>query len=260
MVDRFPVLWNSWQWFLHDEWKRQTEMMRAYIETTEEAYGRQLEAVRNEPRPPEPATHEQDIDSECDDQPDWFDEQQYLKIKALHDDFPVLVRHMAFCAMIGYFEHELYHVCDSLKWFRKLGKDVRDNKKDKGIIAAKRYLINVAQVPLPAESPEWTKIFSYNRIRNLIMHNDSRVTANKSTEFAAAVKQTGPIEVDVLRRLKLSKEYCLAAIETIETFFDGLAKLLPSETEEDRKEGLDKLIKALRDAGYPEKGGTWPKA
>jgi hypothetical protein len=244
MVDRFPVMWNDWQWFLHDQWKRTTAMMRSYLETTEAAFALQEKVINEEPRPPE--------DEAAEEIPTPWDEEQYLRIKALHDDFPVLMRHMTFCAAFAYLEHELMHVCDSLRWFRKLGPDVR-TLKGQGAYRAKKYLTTVAKVPIPAASPEWGKICAYGRMRNLIMHNDSLVTAQHKESFDRDVKLTGPVEIDILGRLKLSKEYCFAAIDTIDVFFDNLSKLLPSETGEDRKEGMENLIKALRAAGYREK-------
>lgn len=243
MVDHFPVLWNDWERFLLDQWKRNTETMRSYMQTSEQAFVLQAQAIRDEPRPKEA--------EDAEEFPTPWDEDQYLRIRALHDDFPVLMRHMTFCAAFAYLEHELIHVCDSLRWFRKLGKDVRD-QKDKGIIGAKRYLTSIANVPIPDASPEWGKICAYSRIRNLIMHNDARVTAKHKEAFGRDVKLTGSIEVDMLGRLKLSKEYCFTAIDTIEVFFDNLADVLPRETEEDRKEGMENLIKALRAAGFPE--------
>ena len=243
MVDTFPMFWNDWQWFMHDSWTQQTKMMRAYIETTEEAFGKLEEAILEEPTPPE---------EESEEVPSRYDEEVYLRIKALHDDFPVLVLHMTFCAMFAYLEHELIHVCDSLRVFRRLGKNVRD-EKDKGIIGAKRYLTKVAMLPIPDASKEWAKICAYGRIRNLIMHCDSRVLRKHKANFERDTKLTGPIEIDVQGRLKLSKQYCLGAINTIQTFFGNLTELLPSETEQDRKASFEKLIEAFTAGNFPEK-------
>ena len=240
MVDKFPLFWNDWQWFLHDSWKRQFKMMRAYIETTEQAFAKLEEVILNEPVPP---------GEESDEIPSRWDEEVYLRVKALQEDFPQFMLHMTFCAMFGYLEHELIRVCDSLWVFRKLSSRVRD-ERDKGIIGAKRYLTRVAGLPIPDASTEWGKICAYGRIRNAIMHCDSLVLNKYKVDFAKDVKLTGEIEVDILGRLRLSKAYCLSAIDTVQHFLDELAKMLPAETEKDREEGFENLKVAFKEGNF----------
>lgn len=243
-MGEFPLLWNDWEWFLHFEWEQQTSKMRQYVEATESAFKKQGDAFSDW------ITQRQGTLSETD--AEQFGDECAVKILALQDDFPALARQMAFCAVFAYFEHQLIHVCDALRVFRKLASDVRD-EKDRGILGAKSYLKHVAKIAFPDSILAWNKLTAYGRIRNLIMHNNSQVPRDKLERFAQDSKLTGGIPIDEFHRFGIPLEYCLAAIDTVQEFFDALVKVLPRETEQDRKEGLDNLVRALRAAGFSDK-------
>lgn len=240
----FPLLWNDWQWFLHYKWEMQIRMMREYVEASESAFEKESDAFADWIAEKEGTVSESDLE--------FFADECTAKIMSLQDDFPALSRQMAFCAMYGYLEHQLIHVCDALKVFRKLSDDVRDDRQNKGLQRPKLYLKNVAKIAFPDTLPEWAKLLAYGRIRNLILHCSSEVPTAKMEEFSADAKTTGGISIDDARRFSLTTKYVTAAIDTVQKFFDELVKVLPKETERDRKEGLESLMESLRKMRLPQ--------
>jgi hypothetical protein len=166
-------------------------------------------------------------------------------MRLLADDFPVLARHMAFCAMFGFFEHQLIHVCDAIQVFRKLPTNVRD-EDDSGMQGAKTYLKNVAQLDFPDNTRQWPQLVAFGRIRNLILHNEAQVPSHRLEAFNKDAKLVGGIQLDSFRRFVLTKDFCLMAVNTVQGFFDALVKVLPRETAQDREESLEKLAELMR--------------
>ncbi|OLQ56953.1 hypothetical protein BHT94_04600 [Bacillus licheniformis] len=85
-----------------------------------------------------------------------------------------------FIGIYGDFEYYLNLICNAYKTKHSYKIDLKDISGN-GIERAVLYLTKVVQVRDLKKTPEWNKIKHWNRIRNIIVHNN-RVIRNKEDE------------------------------------------------------------------------------
>ena len=89
--------------------------------------------------------------------------------------FPTLQRRSAFLSLYGFLEHELDKLCVLYKKTKNYKIDFRD-LKDLGIERSIKYLEIVAALPIDKGSNKWGEVKLIQKIRNLIMHNDGKLS------------------------------------------------------------------------------------
>lgn len=108
--------------------------------------------------------------------------------------FPNLQRRSALITLFGYFEHELDQLCvlyKSEKEFRIALSDI----KGQGIDRSTRYLKKVADINTHKNSDEWRQIKNVQNIRNLIVHQDGRLSDKSDNRIQNVIKYINQTEL-----------------------------------------------------------------
>jgi hypothetical protein len=87
-------------------------------------------------------------------------------------------------------------------------------------------------INFPDQPPLWTDILVYKDIRNFIAHNDGRLgDSDKAKKVKAFINARSSISLDHRKRIRVSGDFYLEVINTLESFFDELLKALPQRSD-----------------------------
>ncbi|CAG9262101.1 hypothetical protein [Paraburkholderia caribensis] len=95
--------------------------------------------------------------------------------------FPNLQRRSGLITLFSFFEHELDKLCNQFRETEKYAlsfKDLQGTGNERSMI----YLEKIVQIDIRRNTPEWQEIKSIQSIRNLIVHADGRLSAEKRKE------------------------------------------------------------------------------
>ena len=96
--------------------------------------------------------------------------------------FPSLQRSSALITLFGFFEFQLFKLCDIYQKYSKLNISHK-HLSGKGIVKARVYLEKVINLETRQNSSEWQEIKNIQKIRNLIVHsNNSLIDSNGNTK------------------------------------------------------------------------------
>lgn len=135
--------------------------------------------------------------------------------------FPRILRNSFLVTILSYLEDELAWMCKSLRT-RKNIPISWSKLKGNALERAKVYISKLGRLDFPT-GHSWAEINSYNTIRNCIVHNMGIVSGfSKEKEIRDYCLKHKGIDIDKHGNLILSKEFCLQAVSTVQTFFEEL--------------------------------------
>lgn len=143
---------------------------------------------------------------------------------SLQENLPWLYRGSALLTLLGFFEHNLNALCDSLR--RECG--VADRVTDlpgKGLRRARRYITRHAGLPFPAGTGSWRSLLKYSDIRNLVAHRDSLVK-DDDPELLRFIDADPCLSLDASGRVRLHEGALAEVIDHQRRFFEALSECL----------------------------------
>lgn len=149
----------------------------------------------------------------------------------LTEEFPNILRYSLFVMCYTFLEHELISLCKYIRRNRNYEISHTDIKGN-GIFKAKTYLKKVAKIEFPDQITSWGNIVNYNKIRNLIVHNDGLLDSEKKYKEMKKLIETNELLITISeqRKIMLSEKSCPEVIKDIESFFKELFKSYPEES------------------------------
>lgn len=148
----------------------------------------------------------------------WLEESAFNEL----DDFGATLWEIQFVQCYALFEHQLNSCCKQITLVANFEPNFNDFKKqlrDKGIYLAKKYLRNVAKIPVPDQSSKWRDIKNYGIIRNGLLHNGGVLKKDKDI---LRIRKWRDGILDDRNKLIVSGKLVYETIETIKVFFEKL--------------------------------------
>lgn len=147
--------------------------------------------------------------------------------------FPSLQRRSSLITLFGLFENELDNLCRFLQKTQHLSVDLNDIKSQ-GIDRASIYLSKVARLKGIRETPDWSKVKDIQKIRNLVVHHDGKLTdANEAPKKAElSIVKSSEFLIGGYR-VTIEKGYLKYVVQTFKSYFaqlDKELKKLPTTT------------------------------
>lgn len=157
-------------------------------------------------------------DDEIREVEDYFSDDYYI-IEEIHVG---LYRRSTLVSVYSFLENSLNTLCRHL--YKRHGYSVEvGDLRGEGIIRAKSYLEKLAGIDFSMLNGEWSKISSFNKIRNCIVHSEGNIKASKSaTQLDNIVNTSSGLSLRDGRYIKIDREYIDFIITTIEKFMDKL--------------------------------------
>jgi len=140
--------------------------------------------------------------------------------------FPSIQRRSAFLSLYGFLEHELDNLCGLFKKTENFKVDLRDLNYS-GIERSIKYLGIVVGLPIDKSIDKWGKLKSINKVRNLLIHNDGKLTdidGNTKKEEQDILKQNEFLSGDY--EIIFSKGYLSFVLKAFNDFFKYLDELI----------------------------------
>ena len=144
--------------------------------------------------------------------------------------FKVILMNSFFLASFALFENHLLRICESVQQHYRCPFSVKELKGSSAIERTKAYFKGIG-IPFPSSEPEWSKIGSYRKVRNNLVHEGGSIAVaralkdyDKKRGFAdyaeskeiVAVDQIGP---DIaLLRIELTRQFCEDALNDFKQF------------------------------------------
>lgn len=130
--------------------------------------------------------------------------------------FPNLLRSSLFVTIYSAVENELNRLSRELS--KADGLDVED-LRGSGILRASTFLIRVCRVDFPENSDEWKLLQELNQLRNLIVHNNGRLTGNE--HFESLLSDCSGLDLKD-ENITLGRSFCPQVLDTVGKFFRQL--------------------------------------
>lgn len=142
----------------------------------------------------------------------------------LTEVLPYLFRGSALLSILGFYEHNLNAVCDSLK--EEFNKDVRiTDLNGKGLRRSKLYMSKEIGITFPANTEAWNYLLKLSDIRNLISHRDSLVK-DDNPELLRFIENTPYLSVDFTNRVRLHEGALNSLLDYLDMFFKELSEAI----------------------------------
>ncbi|WP_349916544.1 hypothetical protein [Bacillus cereus] len=138
--------------------------------------------------------------------------------------FPAILRQTVFVKAYFNFEEMLVRLCKTLQKNNniKIGfSDLHGN----GIVGAMTYITKVFNVESPFQSQEWDRIKLYNKIRNIIAHQNGRLSVEDQGKLKSEKKEIDKLQyitVNDFGAITLESSFCFQVLEDMESFFKEL--------------------------------------
>lgn len=155
--------------------------------------------------------------------------------------FPYIMRNSLFITLYSLLEHELDHLCRYLCEEYNYSIKFSDYREKNGIQRAKCYLKKIARIDFPDKTSSWDSIANYNRIRNLIVHNNGKLDATQNAKkvrdfierssLIEITESTIPSLYELEPRIQFNEGFHNEVIDTLEIFLGELWEVL-------RKKGI----------------------
>jgi hypothetical protein len=107
---------------------------------------------------------------------DGLDSESWDLERVFKEHFPNLQRKSALISLYSFLEFELYNLCVLFKTKEDYKIDLKDIK-GRGIEKSVLYLKKAADVHLDISDNNWNELINIQKIRNLIVHNNSNLTS-----------------------------------------------------------------------------------
>jgi hypothetical protein len=130
--------------------------------------------------------------------------------------------------LVSLFEDYLNQLCNSLHFESEFCCSLKEYNGS-GIERAKKYLVKIAKIGVPAGTKSWNKIIDARDIRNIVAHNAGHLDKEGHKKQLEIVARSSNLDSEECARvhLNIKQVYLLEVIEAMET----IAKVLWSNTE-----------------------------
>ncbi len=136
--------------------------------------------------------------------------------------YPCLFRASALLSILGFFEHNLNVVCETLR--KEFGKETKvTDLPGKGLKRSKLYISKKIGVDFPANSESWNRLLKLSDVRNLIAHRDSQIKDN-NPDLVRFIKENQYMSIDLTNRVRLHKGALNYLVNYLHEFFKELAE------------------------------------
>lgn len=143
--------------------------------------------------------------------------EEYFRIE---DVFLKQFRYSIIVTIYSLLESSLNYLCQYLFRLNRFGLKLEEVRRD-GIERAKLYLSKVCLIDFTEESKEWQEMQKLNRIRNCVVHAEGIVNKVKSPKkLINVINNTGGLEIEKKRYLKIESDYIGSAIVNAEELLD----------------------------------------
>ncbi|MCB9224153.1 MAG: hypothetical protein H6582_08265 [Crocinitomicaceae bacterium] len=171
--------------------------------------------------------------SKTSDDEDLFDLHEYYELQHIefHQFHPTTFNNSTLITLFSFLETSLKSLCDSLHRHKRHKIQVTDLKGNSYIDQSRKYLILVEGINLDDINDYWIKISNYRKIRNCIVHNNSKFFTDKEKSID---KQNLYSLISKSEHLQIDKEngtfyisnyiYLLEFCEIIETYMRYVIK------------------------------------
>jgi hypothetical protein len=140
----------------------------------------------------------------------------------LSDRLPYLYRGSALLTILGFFEHNLNAVCESLRKEHGVTTGITD-LPGRGLRRSKLYITKHIGLPFPSDSESWGLVLKYADIRNLIAHRDSLVK-DDDPELIRFIEADPHLSIDETRRVRLHEGALIELLDHLHRFFQALSE------------------------------------
>lgn len=166
-------------------------------------------------------------DSERREVEDYFSDDYYI-IEEIHVG---LYRKSTLVSVYSFLENSLNTLCRHL--YKRYGYPVAlEDLRGEGIVRARCYLEKLADVDFYRLNSEWSRISSFNKIRNCIVHSEGNIKAPRSHKSLEKIICEDPgLSLRNEKYIKVEREYIDSIITTIEVFMDNLYEQIFSKSE-----------------------------
>lgn len=138
-------------------------------------------------------------------------------------DFLSLLRSSFFVSLYSYLESKLSNECRNSQQNDLNIKISLDDIQGAGIRRAKTYLTKVLDTSFPFDTdPHWKQIHWYNKIRNCIVHNESKIANKELKKFIDSSKNISYERAFGADYIILGDNFCAEALSTISSFLRSL--------------------------------------
>ena len=149
----------------------------------------------------------------------------------INDLFPSLQWMSTFLLAYGVFENRLNKICLLANRTSCSTSSLHDIK-GKGIERAKDYLSKVCRAKAPYNTPEWQKIKTLSKIRNVLVHasgdlnldNKSHKEVFNESKKDKTIQITNHDEMLNIASIQLTSEFVFRAIETFHSFLNTVCR------------------------------------
>lgn len=140
----------------------------------------------------------------------------------LSDRLPYLYRGSALLTILGFFEHNLNAVCESLRKERGVTTGITD-LPGRGLRRSKLYITKHIGLSFPSNSESWGLVLKYADVRNLIAHRDSLVK-DDDPELIRFIEADPHLSIDETRRVRLHEGALVELLDHLHRFFQALSE------------------------------------
>ncbi len=140
------------------------------------------------------------------------------------DNYSSILMSSTFISAYSMFESELGRLCDAIERRSNYSVSQKD-LNGRGILKSKKYLEKVVEINLSNLDSEWHKIIDYNKIRNLIVHNNSNLIKEK-TKPLDKQESLNIVRNSIYLQYNERGAFYISRIEYINDFCDASEKFL----------------------------------
>jgi len=146
----------------------------------------------------------------------------------LDQALPWLYRGSALLTILGFLEHNLNAVCETLGQENGCATRITD-LPGKGLRRSRHYLRKHIGIDFPSGSKTWTYLLKVADIRNLIAHRDSLVK-DDNPELVRFIETDPNLSIDAGGRVRLHAQALSEFIDRMDDFFMKLEQSIPGST------------------------------
>lgn len=138
--------------------------------------------------------------------------------------FPEFTLRTTFVATYSLLEDELLAIAGDLGRHLKI-RLKPDALNDKGIHAAKTYLMTLCGIAFPDKKVPWQQVLHYNRLRNICAHARGRVKKDDK-QARNYIKSKSSLTIDANDRIHLTKEFCFEVLDNVKALLLEVLRLV----------------------------------
>jgi len=156
--------------------------------------------------------------------PDAFDIYEMEILNS--SEFPNILNKSIYLTIYSMFENEFNKLCEWCQHAEDLNLGPRDLKGRNYIGQCRSYIIKVLNVNLDNLNEQWAKIGKYQKIRNIIAHNNG-IVKQANTEIRTFVNNTQGVSIE-----QKTSEIQISSVKFLKELIDHLVNFLNETIEE----------------------------